>query len=90
MSRRNAGVTASRSPLPSLLRYSSRLRGGWLGVDRIQEIVKVHLTPGDNASDGNPGEGDRGRRNGKGGGRAGEGWNSARVRNSRGRLVEKI
>lgn len=50
-------------------------------MDRIQEIMKVHLTPGDNASDGNPGEGGRGE--------AGEGWNSARVRNLRGHPDEK-
>lgn len=54
-------------------------------MDRIQKIMKVHLTPGDKASDGNLGEGDRG----KGGGKAGEGWNSARVRILRGRSVEK-
>ncbi|CAN0110711.1 unnamed protein product [Ascophyllum nodosum] len=72
-----------KTPVPTLLGDSSRLRGGWLGVDLVREIAKSYLTPGKNAGDGNPGV-VGGRQGQEGGGWAGDGGRDRRRGGGRG------
>lgn len=62
---------------------AARLRGGWLGVDLVQEIAKAYLTPG-GRNGGGVGTGNKGTGDGGGGAGAGAGRGGGRRQAGRG------